>query len=351
MKKVTRLALLAFLVLWHSQCKKNGDDKPKKAIVSTIAGTGEIGYLDATAAFAKFSSPVDVAVHTDGTIYITDQNNRRMRKLTREGLVFTFAGNGNYSNTNGSATMASFRNLTLITRDVTGNLYVLDGGIPQVRKISAGGDVSGFAGTGAYGFADGRADSAFFEQSWGITIDEKGNIYVADTFNQRIRKIANGQVTTVAGSGSTGYLDGNSLQAQFNSPRGIAVDKQGNLYVCDEYNYRIRKITPSGTVSTYAGNGTQGFAEGGAGTAQFYNLGDMAIDNKGNLYVTDAHCIRKIGPGGEVSTVAGDKIPGFADGEGSEARFTYPLGLDMDLAGNIYVADNHNHRIRKISFK
>lgn len=352
MKKNAVFSFAVLLMTGFSYCKKNGgDDRPKKAIVTTIAGTGEAGFLDATAAFAKFNSPNDIAVHSDGTCYITDLFNRRVRKLAANGLVVVFAGNGSFGNSNGSVTTASFKEITQIALDATGNAFILDGSNPVVRKISGGTDVSVFAGSGSYGFADGRADTARFRQSWGIAIDSKGTVYVADTHNERIRKIENGFVTTVAGIGSPGYLDGNASQAKFNKPRGIALDKQGNIFVCDDMNFRIRKITPAGTVSTYAGNGTQGFADGGSGAAQFFYLGDMVTDNKGNLYVTDAHRIRKIDTKGVVSTIAGSTDPGFADGEGILASFSYPSGLAIDAAGNIYVADVLNNRIRKINFE
>lgn len=347
-----QVIFMVLLLPWFNGCKKGGGgDSPKKVIVSTIAGIGEPGYLDASAAFAKFHSPHDLAVHTDGTIYITDYNNRRVRRLTPEGLVFTFAGNGSPGKTNGPVATASFIEVGPIALDAAGDAYLLDGSVPQVRKITGGANVSVFAGTGDFGFADGPVNSAKFRQGWGIAIDNKGTVYIADTFNERIRKIENGMVTTIAGTGTAGYLDGNALQAQFRKPRGVAIDKQGNLYVCDSENYRIRKITPAGIISTYAGNGTQGFEDGGPGTAQFNDLADMVIDNKGNLYVTDIHRVRKISAAGEVSTIAGAKQPGFADGEGSEARFQYATGLAIDAAGNIYVADHQNNRIRKISFE
>lgn len=350
MKKVALYLSLALLIPWLSRCKKSGSDKPKKAIVTTIAGTGEAGYLDATASFAKFQQPVDVAVHTDGTVYITDFGNRRLRKITPQEHVHTVAGDGNYGNTNGNVTTARFKEISMIALDAAGNIYILDGSNWEVRKIT-GAVISVFAGRGIFGFHDGRADSAYFRQCWGITADGNGNVYVADTFNERIRKIANGYVTTYAGMETTGYLDGNALQAQFNKPAGIALDRQGNLYVAELYNHRIRKITAAGIVSTYAGNGTQGFADGEAAAAQFYSLTDVVIDAKGNLYVADSHRIRKITPGGQVSTIAGDTAPGFADGEGNQARFSYPTGLGIDASGDIYVADKQNNRIRKISFQ
>ena len=350
MRHFTVVVMLTCSILCLSHCKKNSEpEKPKKVMVTTIAGTGEIGYLDATAAFAKFNQPSDVAVHTDGTIYIADRDNRRIRKLDPNGLVYTVAGSGNYGGTNGSVTTASFKEPSMISLDAAGNLYVLDRGIHQVRKIS-GGTVSVFAGTGTLSFHDGRADSAHFSQPSGIAIDGNGIIYLGDTYNYRVRKIANGYVSTVAGTGTPGYLDGNGAQAQFFRPRGTAIDKQGNLYICDDENYRIRKITPGGIVSTLAGNGTAGKADGSGGNAQFFATTDIVIDSKGNLYVSDSHTIRKITAAGEVTTIAGGEI-GFADGQGNQAQFSYLGGLGIDGAGNIYVADLGNDRIRKITFE
>jgi sugar lactone lactonase YvrE len=185
----------------------------------------------------------------------------------------------------------------------------------------------------------------------GIVADPEGNIYVSDYNNQRIRKIrVPGQVTTVAGNGTIGFKNGIRETAQFNFPGGIAIDKQGNLYVADGLNSRIRKITPGGQVSTFAGSGISGQADGDAAVAQFIYINDIVIDNKGNLYVTDDNRIRKISPQGVVSTIAGS-IAGYADGDGLSAQFNEPTGLGIDAQGNIYVADTSNNRIRKISFK
>lgn len=351
MKKVILFALHAMILSCLAGCKKDsGDETPKKAMVTTIAGIGDAGYVDATAAFAKFSRPTGVAVHSDGTLYVTDANNRRIRKITKEGLVFTLAGNGNVGLVNGSATMASFMDPRLVETDAQGNLYILDASTPQVRKVTPGGDVSGFAGNATQGFADGAVANAKFMQNWGIAFDDKGAMYISDTYNYRVRKIANGQVTTFAGTGTPGFLDGDALQARFGKPRGIAIDKQGNLYVCDEDNFRIRKITPAGIVSTYAGNGNQAFTDGQPGTGALYLPNGIVIDSQGNLYVSDVHRIRKISTDGSISTIAGG-TPGFSDGEGSQAQFSYASGMDIDAAGNIYIADEGNHRIRKISFK
>ena len=182
--------------------------------------------------------------------------------------------------------------------------------------------------------------------------DAEGNIYSSDTYNCRIRKISkDGKVTTIAGSGEVGFSNGTGTEAQFHFPGGIAIDHQGNLFVADGGNYRIRKITPGGQVSTFAGSGIQGESDGTSAAAEFMVLSDLVIDNNDNLYAIDKNRIRKITSQGIVSTIAGDKNSGFKDGAGAFALFSSPSGLGIDVQGNIYVADTHNNRIRKISFQ
>jgi NHL repeat len=356
MKKIIWVAAIC-TVLVNTACKKNKTDdtpepeKQKKAIVTTIAGTGDPSFLDGPALEAKFYRPWDIAVQSNGTLYVTDFGNYRIRKISATGMVSTFAGNGENGTANGNGSAARFIEVSMIALDAAGSAYVLDGSNPRVRKITTNADVSVYAGSGIYGFADGPAATAQFKQGWGMLVDLQGNVIVSDTYNDRIRKInTSGQVTTLAGSGIPGYADGNTLVAQFDKPEGIAIDKQGNLYVADRKNYRIRKITPAGLVSSFAGSGTEGTLDGSALVAQFFDINDMVADSKGNLYVTDVHRIRKITPAGEVSTLAG-KSTGFADGEGVSAKFNTPTGLAIDAAGNIYVADFGNNRIRKISFE
>ena len=170
--------------------------------------------------------------------------------------------------------------------------------------------------------------------------------------NNRIRKIsATGRVNTIAGSNIAGFINGNGAAAQFSFPGGIAIDGQENLYVVDRGNFRIRKITPAGDVSTFAGSGTQGNADGNADVAQFnHDMHDIVIDKQGNLYIADNNRIRRVTPQGIVSTIAGSTF-GFKDGDGDSAKFNFPNGLAIDAAGNIYVADLNNNRIRKISFE
>jgi sugar lactone lactonase YvrE len=170
--------------------------------------------------------------------------------------------------------------------------------------------------------------------------------------NNRIRKISlTGQISTIAGSNIAGFRNGNSAGAQFSFPGGIAIDGQGNLYIADRGNFRIRKITPAGDVSTFAGSGTAGSADGNADAAEFsHDMHDIVIDGQGNLYIADGDRIRRVTPQGVVSTIAGSTF-GFKDGDGSSAKFNLPNGMTIDAQGNIYVADLNNNRIRKISFE
>ena len=332
-------------------CKKVIPPKEKKWVVSTIAGEGTKGFADGPASFSKFQVPFDVAVAADGTIYVTDALNRRIRKI-EAGQVSTFAGNGTNGIVNGNGNQAQFKGPYLLALDGNGNLYTLDVTDPRIRKISPAAEVSTYAGTAIPGFADGAvAIAQFKEGEGGIVADAQGNIYMADYNNQRIRKISiSGQVTTIAGSGNSGFRNGNGGTAQFNFPGGIAIDKQGNLYVADGLNFRIRKITPGGEVSTFAGSGVSGDVDGDAGMAQFNYITDIVVDAQGNLFVTDDNRVRKISPQGVVSTIAGS-IAGYADGPGASAKFNGPSGLGIDARGNIYVADATNNRIRKISFE
>jgi len=213
--------------------------------------------------------------------------------------------------------------------------------------------VTTLAGTGSTVFVDGPGISATFNSPRGVAVDGAGNVYVADTGNHRIRKISPaGVVTTLAGTGSTVFVDGPGITATFNQPFGVAVDGTGNVYVADVFNHRIRKITSAGAVTTLAGDGTQGFLDNANGTsARFDAPFGVAVDGAGNVYVGDTqnHRIRKITSAGAVTTLAGNGTTGSADANGTSAQFAFPFGVAVDGAGgNVYVADQNNNRIRHI---
>jgi sugar lactone lactonase YvrE len=213
------------------------------------------------------------------------------------------------------------------------------------------GQVSAFAGNGTPGFTNGQLASAQFNNPMGLATDVAGNIYIADSFNSAIRKIAmDGTVSTVAGTGTIGLVNGTAETAQFYSPSALAVDALGNIYIADRGNNAVRKITPTGLVSTLAGSGNPGYADGTGAAATFNTPTGIAVDANGNVYVADYgnNLIRKITPAGVVTTIAGSRTVGYVNGVGTAANFNKPTGIALDANGNIYVAEPLNHAIRKI---
>jgi type II secretory pathway pseudopilin PulG len=264
-------------------------------------------------------------------------------------LVSTVAGGPTNGVADGTGAAAQFSLPSDIAIDTAGNLYAVDTGSSRIRKIAPSGVVTTLAGS-TQGFADGTGAAAQFSFPRGVTVDATGNVYVADTFTHRIRKVApSGVVTTLAGSGIPGVADGTGVTAQFNNPSGVTVDSAGNIYVTESYNHRIRKISPMRIVTTLAGS-TQGFADGTSTAAKFNEPQNVAIDSTGSIYVADGtnHRIRKITPSGAVTTLAGSGVSGFADGTGASAQFNAPSGVAVDSDGNVYVADFNNNRIRKL---
>jgi hypothetical protein len=212
--------------------------------------------------------------------------------------------------------------------------------------------VTTLAGSTTPGASDGSGAGASFNGPYGIAVDASGNIYVADIDNHLIRKItAAGVVTTFAGSTTPGSADGTGAGAAFNQPYGVALDTNGNVYVADRSNHMIRKITPAGVVTTLAGSTTPGSSDGTGAGASFKSPNAVALDASGNVYVADRgnHMIRKISPAGVVTTLAGSTTSGASDGTGSGASFTNPTGLALDANGTIYVADRNNNMIRKMT--
>jgi streptogramin lyase len=282
---------------------------PDNVEVTTFAGSGGNGtFVEGNGTAAGFKSPMALAFDASGNLYVADTGNHRIRKITPQGNVTTFAGSGNATFANGNATSASFSAPSGLAFDASGNLYVADAGNHRIRKISPAGNVTTFAGSGNATFANGNATSASFHSPKGLAFDASGNLYVADSGNHRIRKISPvGTVTTFAGSGNATFANGNATSAGFNQPLGLSTDSSGNVYVADFHNHRIRKITPSGIVSTLAGGNLGVFADGIGENARFYNPTGVVATSNGTIYVTDFgfNKVRKITPGALVTTYAG----------------------------------------------
>jgi len=316
-------------------------------LVGTFAGNGS-GYADGIGEEARFDRPNDMVLDAFGNAYVADTYNNRIRKISPEGEVTTFAG-GMSGTADGVGTAAQFRQPHGIAIDANGNLYVADTKNHRIRKIEPSGLVTTLAGSDS-GIDDGPGIEAKFSSPRGVAVGPDGNIYIADTNSHRIRMInAEGEVSTIAGSGF-GYTDGPAADAKFKFPRGLVLDQAGNVFIADTDSHIIRKLSTDGIVSTFAGEGHPFYADGNGIEAGF-NLPDrLTIDNQGNLYVIDTYNfkIRKISPEADVSTLAGGDR-GFENGTSFEAQFDVPSGIAVNPTGMfIYVADTNNHRIRLI---
>jgi sugar lactone lactonase YvrE len=319
--------------------------------VSTFAGSGNAKFADGTGTNASFYSPSGVAVDSSGNLYVADTGNNRIRKITTQGSVSTIAGSA-AGYTDGSGANASFNLPTGLVIDSSNNIYICDLHNNRIRVMNSSGSVSTFAGNGNYGFADGTGLNTSFYSPMSIAIDSSNNIYVADHNNNRIRKITpNAVVTTIAGNGTPSFADGNGTNASFYYPSGIVIDSSNNIYVADTGNNRIRKINTQGVVSTIAGSGTASYIDGSGVNAQFYLPTGITLDSSGNLYVTDYNnqVIRTISTSGTVTTLAGTGTATFIDDVGYNAGFYGPCGITIDSSGNLYVADSVNNRIRQIT--
>ena len=327
-------------------------------VVTTLAGTvGSAGDTDGTGAAAQFHYPRGLAVDAAGNVFVADTSNLTIRKISPAGVVTTLAGTaGSAGSTDGTGAAARFNSPRGLAVDGAGNVLVADTANHTIRKISPAGVVTTLAGSaGSAGSTDGTGAAARFNLPIGLAVDGAGNVLVADYKNHTIRKISPaGVVTTLAGkAGVQGSLNGTGAAARFSSPTGLAVDGAGNVLVVDYGNNTIRKISPAGVVTTLAGTaGVQDSTDGTGAAARFSNPIGLTVDGAGNVLVADSanHTIRKISPAGVVTTLAGTAgSAGITDGTGAAARFNNPRGLAVDGAGNVLVADAPNHTIRKIS--
>ena len=332
--------------------------------ISTVAGTGTRGFSGdgGAATSARLSFPRGVAVDGAGNLYIADASNHRIRKVDTSGNISTVAGTGtsSFGGDGGAATSATLNSPRGVALDSSGNLYIADASNHRIRKVDATtGVISTVAGTGMSGFGgdSSAATSAMLQSPEGVVLDSAGNLYIADTFNRRIRKVdaTTGVISTVAGTGTEGFGGdgGAAASAPLSFPEGVALDSSGNLYIADYGNHRIRKVDAStGNISTVAGMTFSG--DGGAATSA--TLGSpqgIALDSAGNLYIADDidNRIRKVDAStGIISTVAGAGMFGFGGDGGAAASATLnsPEGVALDGSGNLYIADYGNHRIRKV---
>ncbi|UTX51016.1 SMP-30/gluconolactonase/LRE family protein [Candidatus Saccharibacteria bacterium TM7i] len=328
------------------------------ASVASLAGNGSLGYANGSGEAAVLASPVALSSSSGNVLYFTDSSTSRVRQVTTAGVVSTIAGNGPTGTTEGVGNAALFNWPQAVTIGFNGHLYVADSNNQRIRTVPLNNtSTSVFAGlTGTStttGFAEGTGTAARFNVPRGIAFDSNNNLlYVADSQNNRVRRITAGQVVdTLAGQSGGGFVDNTTgTLAQFNYPQGLAVSTNGTIYVADTNNHRIRMITPSGSVSTLAG-GLQGNVDNDGTAARFNKPSAVAVSANGTVYVTDTdnHSIRKITPAGKVSTIAGNGMAGYANGNGSDARFNAPRGIALGSDGRLYVADTGNHRIRVLT--
>ena len=321
--------------------------------VKTIAG-GTKGKVDGTGTAAQFNGVYDLVVAKDGNIYAGEFTNTRVRKISPNGVVTTFAGSTRGYKDDDNPLKAKFGHINGITQDNNGNFYISESGF--IRKIDVSGKVTTLAGSsGNQGKTiDGTGSAAGFNGAEFVQISTSGDLYVAEAVGNVIRKVTlDGGVTTIAGTpgaANGGYQDGPGATAKFDAPNAAIVNARGEVYIAEHKNTKIRKLS-DGQVTTLAGSGP-GAKDGSSHVALFGGeFGGMAIDQDGNIYIGDVanHSIRMITPSGDVTTIAGRLgTSGFADGSGREALFNAPRGVDFDAEGNLYVTDFGNHAIRKI---
>ncbi|HVU32134.1 MAG TPA: immunoglobulin domain-containing protein [Opitutaceae bacterium] len=348
--------------------------------VTTLAGAPGVRQVtDGAGSAARFFAPAGLAIDASGNLIVADTCNNVFRKVTATGAVSLFVGSAldpstnpiNVGNTDGTGGAAKFHigdyapygsygapiyttiGSSTLGIDSSGNVYLADTMNDTIRKITPAGVVTTIAGSpGTQGSRDAVGTNATFNVPGGVTADSAGNVYVADSGNNTVRKIApDGTVSTIAGTAGTfGGTDGTGAAARFTNPTGIAIDASGNLYVTDTGNHTVRKITPAGVVTTLAGSaGNKGTVDGSGATARFNSPTGIAVDPSGYVYVADTenHAIRKISPAGTVSTIAGTiGVSGSADGTGISAKFFEPYGVAITSTGTLYIADTSNDTIR-----
>jgi hypothetical protein len=331
--------------------------------INTYAGHGVVGFTGdgGQATAATMNEPEGVAVDAAGNLYIGDETNNRVRKVNTSGIISTYAGNGvaGYSGDGGQATAAAINAIDGLRLDAAGNLYIADNGNNRIRKINTNGIITTWAGNGVGGFSGdgGQATAAEIDFPTDVAADGAGNVYIADYFNDRIRKVTPaGVISTFAGTGGGGFSGdgGQATAAQISGPYGVRADATGKIYIADYTNNRVRVVNSSGVISTIVGNGTGGFSgDGGQATAaEIAGPVGMAWDAAGNMYVDDYQNsrIRKVTPAGIISTFAGNGVGSYCcdGGPATAGEMAEPIDVTMSSSGCLYIADWINERVRVV---
>jgi sugar lactone lactonase YvrE len=334
-------------------------DEPVSGTIETIAG-GSVGDGGA-ARSAILRNPLGVVVDGSGNLFIADTRNHRIRKVAPDGTISTVAGTGTagFSGDGGVATSARLNMPKSVEADGAGNLYIADSSNHRIRRVSGDGKITTIAGTGSADFSGdgGAATLAKLYTPRGIAVDESGNLFFADFDNARIRKVAtDGTISTVAGTGTLGFSGdgGPATSAELHWPIGVAVDGAGDLFFTDTYNNRVRKVTVSGTITTVAGTGGGAFSgDGGPATsAELYWPVGVAVDAAGNLFIADSghQCVRMVATNGTITTMAGGGLAGYIGDGGAAtlASLSWPYGMAVDGAGNLLITERESNRIRRV---
>src|SRR3989441_697705 len=338
-------------------------------IITTVAGTGTPGFGGdgGPAVSAQLTYPSSVAIDAGGNLFIVDTTNSRIRKVTANtGIITTVAGTGvpGFSGDDGPATSAQLNYPTSVAVDAAGNLLIADANNDLIRRVAVDtGIISTVAGSGVAGFSgdDGQATDAELNFPYYVAVDAASNLFIVDTTNSRIRKVTanTGIITTVAGTGAPGFSgdDGPATSAQLWTPTGIAVDAAGNLFIADADSHRIRRVAAdTGIISTIVGTGVTGFSgdDGQAADAELNFPYYVALDAGNNVFIADQgnFRIRRVASGtGTISTVAGTGHAGFSGdgGPATSAQLSVPYGVAVDDAGNLFIADPGNYRVRHVA--
>jgi len=347
------------------QWQFDGTNLSNPGIITTVAGGGSGGLGDGgPATNGNLNVPSDVAVDNSGNLYIADYYHSLIRKVDTNGIITTVAGGGSGGlGDGGPATNATLSTAYAVTVDAVGSLLIADSGNHRIRKVDTNGIISTIAGNGANGYSGdgGQATNASLSYPDGVIVDGFGNMFIGDSSNNRIREVnSNGIITTFAGNGTAAFSGdgGPATNASLNSPTFMALDSSGHLFFADYYNSRIRVVNSNGIVTTVAGGGGGGLGDGGAATNASLNAPDgLAVDGFGNLVIGDTlhNRVREVNSNGTITTAVGGGAGGGPDGLGdggaaTSATLSNPIGVALDASGNLFVADQYNGRIRKVTF-